>query len=115
MWWTGVSATSNTARSTSRIGFEAGRKVAVGATLDGPGEPLRIVSVHLDVASSLIRTLVTGNGTRLRQSEGLAEGLDLADPTIATVAGGDFNTWSETETALQRFSRRYPESPPPDQ
>ena len=94
--------------------FEGGRKVAVGATVAGPVGPLRVVSVHLDVASTLLRTLLTGNGTRVRQPEGLANGLDLANPTIATVVGGDYNTWSETETALLRFRERYPESPPLD-
>lgn len=92
--------------------YEAGRKVAVGATVHGPGGSLRVVSVHLDVASTLLRTFLTGNGTRARQAEGLANGLDLIDPAIATVAAGDYNTWSETETALQRLRRRYPDSPP---
>lgn len=96
------------------VPFEAGRKVAVGATVHGAGGPLRIVSLHLDVASSLLRTLVTGYGTRVRQAEGLANGIDLADPPFATVVAGDFNSWSDKETALLRVHRRYPDGPDPD-
>jgi hypothetical protein len=96
------------------VPFEAGRKVAVGATVHGPGGPVRVVSLHLDVASTLLRTFVTGYGTRIRQAEGLANGIDLARPPVAAVVGGDFNSWSDQETALLRFQARYPESPVPD-
>jgi hypothetical protein len=94
--------------------FEAGRKVAVAATVAGPDGPIRVVSLHLDVASTLLRTLLTGNGTRIRQAEALADALDVIGPALPTVAGGDFNTWSETETALRRFAVRFPDSPPAD-
>jgi endonuclease/exonuclease/phosphatase family metal-dependent hydrolase len=94
--------------------FEAGRKVAVAATVAGPGGPVRVVSLHLDVASTLLRTLLTGNGTRIRQAEALADALEVMEPALPTVAGGDFNTWSETETALRRFAVRFPDSPPAD-
>lgn len=108
--------------------FEAGRKVAVGATVDGPGRTdLRVVSVHLDVASTLTRTLTTANTARLRQSLGLLESLALAETSgapvrpcgevphpIATVAAGDFNSWSAGESALDQMRICFPESPPWD-
>ena len=114
--------------------FEAGRKVAVGATIAGPnGMQLRVVSVHVDVASTLYRTLTTANTTRLRQAAGLIEALalietggvtsgivsvgsgdtacgDLPGP-IATVAAGDFNTWSAGESAIDQLRLCFPDSP----
>ena len=85
----------------------------------GPGSAS--TSVHLDVASTLYRTFKTANTARLRQATGLIEALalietggvtsgivtvgsgetacgDLPGP-IATVAAGDFNTWSAGESA----------------
>lgn len=108
--------------------FEAGRKVAVGATVEGSGgAKLRLVSVHLDVSSPLYRTLSTGNTGRLRQSLGLLEALALAETSgaplrpcgatphpIATVAAGDFNTSSASESALDQMRLCFPESPPWD-
>jgi endonuclease/exonuclease/phosphatase family metal-dependent hydrolase len=94
--------------------FEAGRKVAVAATVQGPGGPLRVVSAHLDVASTLLRTLLTGNGTRIRQAQAMADAIDMDAPELPVVAAGDFNTWSERETALQRLELRFPDSPPLD-
>jgi endonuclease/exonuclease/phosphatase family metal-dependent hydrolase len=95
--------------------FEAGRKVAVGATVRAPnGADLRVVSVHLDVSSTLYRTLITGNGTRLRQVSGLTDVLtDLPEEGsfAATVVGGDFNTWSVRESALVHMQQHFPESP----
>lgn len=96
--------------------FEAGRKVAVTASVRAPGgERTRAVSVHLDVASTLVRTLLSGNQTRTRQVEGLLDGLDRAErdgPLNAiTVVGGDFNTWTADETALERMRRAFPHSP----
>jgi len=94
--------------------FEAGRKVAVIATVPGPsGERIRVVSVHLDVASTLTRTLISGNATRLRQALGLAVALESMD-SLATVVGGDFNTWSATEATLKRLALEFPDSPPWD-
>lgn len=96
--------------------FEAGRKVAVGASVRVPGgERMRVVSAHLDVASTLVRTLRSGNQTRTRQAEGLIDGLDKAEgdgPLNAiTLVGGDFNTWASNETALKRMRRAFPHSP----
>ncbi len=94
--------------------FEAGRKVAVVATIPGPsGERIRVVSVHLDVASTLTRTLISGNATRLRQAMGLVVALESMD-SLATVVGGDFNTWSANESALKALAVHFPDSPPWD-
>ncbi len=94
--------------------FEAGRKVAVAATIPGPsGERIRVVSVHLDVASTLARTLISGNATRLRQALGLVAALDSME-SLTTVIGGDFNTWSADESALKRLASHFPDSPPWD-
>ncbi len=94
--------------------FEAGRKVAVVATIPGPGgERIRVVSVHLDVASTLARTLISGNATRLRQALGFASALESMD-SLATVVGGDFNTWSSDESALKNLAVHFPDSPPWD-
>jgi endonuclease/exonuclease/phosphatase family metal-dependent hydrolase len=96
--------------------FEAGRKVAVAASVRAPGgERMRVVSVHLDVASTLIRTLWSGNQTRTRQAEGLVDGLDKAERdgllNAVTVVGGDFNSWTSNETALKRLRQAFPHSP----
>ncbi len=108
--------------------FEAGRKVAIGATVGGPGPTqLRIVSVHLDVASTLYRTLTRANTARLRQSLGLLEALALVETRgaavrpcgqlphpVATVTAGDFNTWSAGESAIDQMRSCFPDSPPWD-
>jgi endonuclease/exonuclease/phosphatase family metal-dependent hydrolase len=117
--------------------FEAGRKVAVGATIQtAVGARLRLTSVHLDVASTLYRTFKTANTARLRQATGLIEALalietgvvtsgivtvgsgesacgDISGP-IATVAAGDFNTWSAGESAVDQMRLCFPDSPPWD-
>jgi len=60
--------------------FEAQRRVAVGATVHIPAaDSLRVLSLHLDTSSSLLRTLGTGNSTRLRQGLGAVEALALAE------------------------------------
>ena len=121
--------------------FEAQRKVAVGATVHMPNaDSLRVISVHLDVSATLYRTFVTGmNSPRVRQGFGLVEALWLversrsdieADATpgceqaamcgpsasagysIASVAGGDFNTWSSTESMLLHLRDYFPQTPP---
>jgi hypothetical protein len=80
-----------------------------------PGrEPIRVVSFHFDVAANMLRVLTTGNSTRLRQGLGLAralEELDGGDRRIATIIGGDVNSWSEKETVIRHLSERFPESP----
>ena len=91
--------------------FEASRKVAVVATIPGPGgERIRVVSVHLELSSTLVRTLISGNATRLRQAMGLADALESTESSI-TIVGGDFNTWSATEATLKRLALRFPDSP----
>lgn len=117
--------------------FEAGRKVVVAATIAGAnGTRLRVASVHLDVASTLYRTLTTANTARLRQVAGLIEALALIETggvtsgivnvgsgetgcgdlpgSIATVAAGDFNTWSAGESAVDQMRLCFPDSPPWD-
>jgi len=94
--------------------FEASRKVAVVATVRGPGgERIRVTSVHLDLASTLARTLISGNTTRLRQAMGFAEALESTESS-STIVGGDFNTWSASEATLRRLALRFPDSPPWD-
>jgi endonuclease/exonuclease/phosphatase family metal-dependent hydrolase len=108
--------------------YEAGRKVAIGATVKGPGgKQLRVVSIHLDVASTLYRTLTRVNTARLRQSQGVLEALALTETPgapvrpcgqlphpIPTVAAGDFNTWSAGESAIDQMRSCFPDSPPWD-
>ncbi|UCC83210.1 MAG: hypothetical protein JSW46_20035 [Gemmatimonadota bacterium] len=120
------------------IPFEAQRRVAAATTVHSvAGDSLRFVSVHLDVASSMLRVLRTGNSTRQRQGLGLLDALAeleaaRADPTgdcgllycypecppgsppryhIATLAAGDFNTWSARETVIKHYYRHFPQSP----
>ena len=94
--------------------FEASRKIAVVATIRGPGgEPVRVVTLHLDLSSTLARTLVSGNGTRLRQALGMTEALDSLESSV-TIVGGDFNTWSAGESVLKRMALHFPDSPPWD-
>jgi endonuclease/exonuclease/phosphatase family metal-dependent hydrolase len=99
--------------------LEGGRKVAVAATVRAPGgEAVRFVSAHLDVASTLVRTLVTGNQTRARQALGLIDGLRRAErgglAVSATVVGADLNTWVGNEASLRLMWGAFPESPPWD-
>jgi len=94
--------------------FEASRKIAVVATIRGPDdEPVRVVTLHLDLSSTLARTLVSGNGTRLRQALGMTEALDSLESSV-TIVGGDFNTWSPGESVLKRMALHFPDSPPWD-
>jgi endonuclease/exonuclease/phosphatase family metal-dependent hydrolase len=99
--------------------LEGGRKVAVAATILAPGgERVRVVSAHLDVASTLVRALVSGNQTRARQARGLIDGLARAERdgpgTEVVVVGGDFNAWVGNETTLKLMRQAFPESPPWD-
>lgn len=99
--------------------LEGGRKVAVAATVVAPGgERIRVVSSHLDVASTLVRALTSGNQTRARQAKGLIDGLARAERdgplTEAVVVGGDFNAWVGNETTLKVMEQAFPESPPWD-
>jgi endonuclease/exonuclease/phosphatase (EEP) superfamily protein YafD len=96
--------------------LEGGRKVAVAATVRAPdGGRVRVATSHLDVASTLVRGLLSGNQTRSRQAKGLIDGLAQAGsdgpPTNAVVVGGDFNAWVSSETALKLMREAFPESP----
>jgi endonuclease/exonuclease/phosphatase family metal-dependent hydrolase len=96
--------------------LEGGRKVAVAATVRSTdGQRLRVVSAHLDVASSLVRTVLSGNQTRVRQASGLVEGLARARSdgfeADATIVGADMNTWAGNEATLDRMWQAFPESP----
>jgi endonuclease/exonuclease/phosphatase family metal-dependent hydrolase len=96
--------------------LEAQRRVTVVATVPVPGgDSLRVASVHLDVAGSILRVLSSGGSMRVRQADGLTEALDRLDPHRVgpIVAGGDLNTWSARETVVLRLLRTFPESPAP--
>ena len=118
--------------------FEASRRVAVGATIHAPdGDSLRAVSVHLSTFPGPWRVLRTGNSARVRQAQGLVDALRAierlrsgnvgracdtscasnrsAELSIATIAGGDLNTWSSGETALKHLWEHFPDSPRDDQ
>ena len=101
--------------------FEGSRKVAVAATVRSETrDSLRLLNLHFSVSSTFYRTLTTGNSTRLRQAQGMVEALAVveaersldAKPSIATIAAGDANTWSDDETALRRLRSDFPGSPP---
>ncbi len=105
--------------------FEAQRRVGAAATVrSAAGDSLRVVSLHLDVASSLARVLYTGNAAHARQGAGMLAALrqleeERGDPgdaraAISTAIGGDFNTWAADETVLRDFARQLPDSPPRD-
>lgn len=96
--------------------LEGGRKVAVAATVYGPGgQRVRLMSVQLDAVSTLVRTLLSGNQTRARQTNGLVDAIDRAENdgplTAVNLIGGDFNTWTSTEYSLKLMRQAFPESP----
>lgn len=73
--------------------FERQRRVAVAATIRVPGAdgralPMRLASVHLDVAASFRRLWFFR--ARTRQVQGL---LSVLPPSGPVLVGGDFNTW----------------------
>jgi len=104
--------------------FEAARRVAVAAVIrDGSEASLRVVTAHLTSAVPPARTIVTGNGSRLRQSLGLVDALQAAceaggaesacdDDARSTLLGADLNTWSSSETSLLRLREWFSDSPP---
>jgi endonuclease/exonuclease/phosphatase family metal-dependent hydrolase len=74
--------------------FERQRRVALAASIavrrhDGAITPLRVVSVHLEVAASARRLWMFGR-LRQRQVRELLATLPAAGPVVV---GGDFNTW----------------------
>ncbi len=95
----------------------ASRQVAAGATVRFADERrLRVVSLHFNTFPSPWRLLGTGNSSRVRQSMALGEALGIVDDRtggggVATVAGGDLNTWSTAEGAFRRMQLLFPESP----
>jgi endonuclease/exonuclease/phosphatase family metal-dependent hydrolase len=105
--------------------FEGARRVAVAAAIrDESGGSVRVVNVHLTSAVPPARTVVTGNGSRLRQSLALIDALQLAcepggaEPAsvecdMSTLLGGDLNTWSDSETSLIHLREWFSDSPPP--
>lgn len=97
--------------------YEAARRVAVGATIrDETGVGLRVVNLHLISMAGPARALSTGNGSRLRQGLAVSDALEkraAASELMATILAGDFNTWSNRETALRRLRNQFPDSPPP--
>ena len=116
--------------------FEKQRRVAaVASVVTAEGKTLRVVSLHFDTFSGLMRTLRTANSNRLRQSLGLIDALRQLDgltevqaeqmrcpvpcervpgyPVSALVAG-DLNTWTDDHTVLRRLDEWFPGSPPRD-
>lgn len=96
--------------------LEGGRKVAVAATLQAvDSRKVRVVTAHLDVASTLVRTVFSGYQTRVRQAMGLVEGLTMAEAdglaVDATIVGADMNTWAGNESTLTRMRSAFPQSP----
>ena len=124
------------------VPFETSRRVAVGATIHGPGgDSLRVVSLHISTFPGPWRIFRTGNSSRVRQALGFVEALRTLEAlrlgsdsalaacyprcqpdvpnqpprySISTVAGGDLNTWSADETALQHLREHFPDSPRDD-
>ena len=95
----------------------AQRRVTVAATIHGPaGDSLRVVSVHFNNFPTPWRFVKTGGMTRVQQALSLVDALERVErdrgSLMATIAAGDFNTWSPHETALQRLRDRFPHSPP---
>jgi endonuclease/exonuclease/phosphatase family metal-dependent hydrolase len=96
--------------------FETERKVVVGVTVgDGESGILRLINAHLEVTSSFYRIVTTGNRTRLSQALGLLDALALHEARenqpVATLMGGDFNTWTGLDGALQAIREVFPDSP----
>jgi len=96
---------------------EATRRVATGVVVDFPdGRSVRALSLHLNTFPGPWKLLRTGNSSRVRQALALAEALTLLEgqpgaERIATVAGGDMNTWSTSEGAFRQLLAAFPDSP----
>ena len=77
--------------------FVRQRRVAVAATVTGAGPGrnpwrLRVVSAHLDASTGPRQLWLFTSAHRERQVEHLVDVLD--DDQVATIVGGDFNTWA---------------------
>jgi len=96
---------------------EASRRVATGVVVDFPdGRSLRALSLHFNTFPGPWKLLRTGNSSRVRQALALAEALTLMEAQpgaeqIATLAGGDMNTWSTHEGAFRQLMAAFPDSP----
>jgi endonuclease/exonuclease/phosphatase family metal-dependent hydrolase len=111
-----LSTLSLTAPIAFDLPLEGGRKVALAVTSASPrGERVRFVTTHLDVASTLFRSLASGNQTRARQTLGLIDGIAKAERdgplTQVVVVGGDFNTWAGNESSIKFMQAEFPDSP----
>jgi endonuclease/exonuclease/phosphatase family metal-dependent hydrolase len=100
--------------SAIELPYEAQRRVAVAATiqgLDGNDTPwsLRVVSAHLDNRSRLTRILDSFGRGRARQAKALSDA--VADP--AAIVGADLNTWSAgfTESAVEFLVSSFQDTP----
>ena len=106
--------------------FENARRVVVSATVRGASNRnLRVASIYLLTMATPWRILTTGNGSRLREALALIDALEKierrearerrvdAGPerTVSTLGGGDLNTWSTRETALQHLREYFRDSP----
>jgi endonuclease/exonuclease/phosphatase family metal-dependent hydrolase len=105
--------------------FESARRVVVGTTTRSlAGDALRVLSVHLITTPQAWRVLTTANSARVRQAAALVNVLDRIERIrglgnggrwrgVSTVLAGDFNTWSQKESALRLLLRNFPDSPRP--
>jgi len=95
--------------------FERQRRAALVAEIRipsgaGPGAPLRVASLHLDVWPALVPSLLDGK-RRLRQSEAFARALDSDDTPV--LAGADLNSISPGDPQVRYFRARWPGMVPP--
>jgi endonuclease/exonuclease/phosphatase family metal-dependent hydrolase len=91
--------------------LEHQRRAAIAAAVEGitPSGTrwhVRVVDAHLDTALALMHGGPAS--ARRRQADALITA--LADSNVATVVGGDFNTWLPREAALQDLREAFPES-----
>lgn len=83
---------------------------AVSATVSILGEPLFLVSVHLENRLSWRRGGLFSDLARGRQAAALIAALPTGEPGIV---GGDLNTWlGPAEPAWKEMLRRFPDTPP---
>lgn len=99
---------------------EDSRRLAIGATVRTPaGDSVRLVSLHFTLLPKLWRNLTRGNAARIRHAQGMLDALGRIERArgtvggVATLAGGDANTWSSRDAALRRLRAAFPDSPRP--
>jgi endonuclease/exonuclease/phosphatase family metal-dependent hydrolase len=84
-------------------------RAAVAASLSLHGQPLFVVSVHLENRVSWLRGGLFSDGARGRQAAALMAALPPDEPGIV---GGDLNTWlGPTEPAWRMLLMRFPDTP----